>query len=171
MRLRSLLASLALPFIAACGGSGSNITAVEKIELSATEKQVLAGDWPINGAYAYLPIQDQVVWAAIWSHRLANIDCSLSFNAPACGQIDAPDIDFSQYTLIGIYLGRIGYFTGLPHSLGVTQVDDTLFIDYAPTEQSAQARPADSPPESVFFLVRREGARFHPITFRMAGET
>ena len=168
MHFRELIPALVFSLLAGCGGSDSDSNSVQQVELSASAKQSLSGDWPISGFNHYYLAQDQLNWQAIWSERLSRIDCSQSFNFFACNQITPPEIDFSRYMLIGIYLDRYGHFVGLPGTLAANQVDGALFVTFTASVQSLPVAPLSAAPESVFFLIPHGGKPFNPVTFSPA---
>jgi len=76
------VSTILFAFLTACGGSDDGHL-IAPVEIDATSKQAMAGDWPIARYNIYIA-QDQPNWEAVWSERLLGIDCLRQFNAAAC---------------------------------------------------------------------------------------
>lgn len=165
---RRAFVSLALALqLVACGGGGdgeAENTPVQRTEFSQTSQSALAGDWPFTRWY-YL-VSDQQDWQAKWSDRLQKIDCDLPFNVEACRSTQAPLVDFSRHTIVGIYLNRQFQFTSRPNHIQVFENSDGMFIEFSALPQESAAQPNLLPPDSEFFLVPRTGK---PINIGPAG--
>ena len=151
-----------------CGGSDGEHS-INTVELSASSKQAVAGDWPVTGYYAFYTVQDQMDWQALWSERLAKIDCSRPFNAAACSQTEPPSVDFSRFTLVGLYLDRYGEFNDLGNTLRVFSNNAGLVIEFSSTTQPTALVPTTMSPVSSFFLVPKPASGFPQITFHPNG--
>jgi hypothetical protein len=138
--------------LSSCGG-GDSVEAVQLTHFSEPTQSALAGDWPNEGNY-YV-VLDETEWRSIWADRRRSLNCDVSINKPACDMVNAPIIDFSNYVLVGLYLGSVGFIDRGSNGVTASRKGSEVIISFfflSPNLATANAS------NSAFYLINRNFA-------------
>lgn len=107
LKMAVVVVALALA-LAACGGSDPEVINVVVTRLSSSAQSAVYGQWPGQ----YIVAKSASDWDRQWAGRMSDTPCEM-WDLVEGGQLRCvrpvkPELDFSQFMLIGVFLGDGG---------------------------------------------------------------